>query len=74
VKNEHSIPCPSCGEPMGEHPPGPPCPPNSRWKKQQTCKHPYWDLGFCIDCGIHANRLQSQPVHTSPATPEEREG
>lgn len=32
-------------------------PPNSRWKKQQACRHQYWDLGYCIDCGIHANRL-----------------
>jgi hypothetical protein len=25
--------------------------------KQCTCRHQYWDLGYCIDCGIHANRL-----------------
>jgi hypothetical protein len=23
--------------------------------KQQTCRHQYWDLGYCIDCGIYSN-------------------
>lgn len=24
-------------------------------RDRQTCPHQYWDLGYCIDCGIHSN-------------------
>ena len=24
-------------------------------QKRYTCLHQYWDLGYCIDCGIHSN-------------------
>ena len=30
-------------------------PNREREQKRQTCRHQYWDLGYCIDCGIHSN-------------------
>jgi hypothetical protein len=41
-------------------------------KDASVCRHQYWDLGFCIDCGIHANHLndvaQSRHCRESPIT------
>ncbi len=45
-----------------------------------TCSHQYWDLGYCIDCGIHSNdpqyaqQLRARVASAPPVLPAPPEG
>jgi hypothetical protein len=44
---------------------------SDRRKRQRECRHVYWDLGYCIDCGIHSNDpLYAQQLRERAATPD----
>lgn len=54
-----------------ETPGGPDMTTETRTEKQAACRHQYWDLGYCIDCGVRSNDLWNRkPVAPAPETPQ----